>query len=98
MIEVLDSKTTVRKSRQPQDSRSAGYQARTILFNDDVHTFHEVATQLTKAIRCTFAEGMAIANVVHTAGSAVVYVGPFERCEAVAMVLSEIALRTTVER
>ena len=86
--------------RSPRLSKGGGtgFEARTILFNDDVHTFEEVARQLMKAIRCTYPAGIAYANKVHSQGSAVVYSGPLERCEAVAMVLEEIALRVTVER
>jgi ATP-dependent Clp protease adaptor protein ClpS len=75
-----------------------GYAARTLLFNDDLHTFEEVANQLVKATRCTFARGLALANAVHHLGSAIVYEGHLERCEAVAMVLEEIKLKTRVER
>lgn len=86
--------------RQPRKSRggAAGYEAKTILFNDDVHTFEEVARQLMRAIRCTYPQGMAFANTVHHTGSAIVYTGPLERCEAVAMTLEEIGLKTKVER
>ncbi len=86
------------KEKQTIDSRHNGFGAKTILFNDDFHTFHEVAQQLTKAIRCSFSAGMAFANQVHTTGSAIVYTGHVERCEAVAMVLGEIALKAIVER
>jgi ATP-dependent Clp protease adaptor protein ClpS len=75
-----------------------GFGAKTILFNDDFHTFEEVAHQLVKAIRCTYAQGMTFANEVHTTGRAVVYSGHVERCEAVAMVLEQIRLRVNVER
>jgi ATP-dependent Clp protease adapter protein ClpS len=80
------------------DSHRGKFAAKTILLNDDWHTFGEVASQLMKAVRCSYSEGLAIANVVHHTGSAVVYSGPFERCEAVAMVLEGIALRVKVER
>lgn len=76
----------------------ASYAARTVLFNDEIHTFEEVANQLVRAIRCSFAKGLALANAVHHVGSAVVYEGHLERCEAVAMVLEEIRLKTRVER
>ncbi len=45
-----------------------------------------------KAIHCTFSRAKAIAMEVHTQGSSVVYTGPKERCEAVAMVLEDIRL------
>ncbi|MBV9079655.1 MAG: ATP-dependent Clp protease adaptor ClpS [Elusimicrobia bacterium] len=79
-------------------SGGRGGGCRTVLFNDDVHTFDEVAVQLVRAIRCTFSRGMALANAVHHLGSAIVYEGHLERCEAVAAVLEEIRLRTKVER
>ena len=79
-------------------SRTGFGGARTILFNDDFHTFDEVARQLMKAIGCAYGKGMALASIVHTLGSCVVYEGHLERCEAVAMVLEEIKLRTLVER
>lgn len=95
---LVATKTVIQKSKEPKVARTGGDSARTILFNDEFHTFQEVANQLMRAIRCTYSEGMAIANVVHTTGSAVVYVGPLERCEAVAMTLEEIALKVKVER
>lgn len=69
---------------------------RTVLFDDDWHTFQEVAGQLVKATRCTYERGLALANVVHHTGSAIVYQGPKERCEAVAEVLEAIKLKTQV--
>src|ERR1041385_469720 len=86
------------KEKQPHKPGTYGFGAKTILFNDDFHTFEEVAKQLVRATRCSFAQGMALANKVHTTGSAVVYSGRLERCEAVAMVLEEIALRVVVEK
>lgn len=80
------------------DSTQHGYLAKAILFNDDVHTFDEVACQLMRAVRCSYERGMALANLVHNTGSAVVYSGHIERCEAVVMVLEEIRLRAVVER
>lgn len=48
--------------------------------------------QLLKAIHCSIAQARDISWKVHTGGSAVVYTGPRERCEAVAMVLEDIGL------
>jgi ATP-dependent Clp protease adapter protein ClpS len=81
-----------------EDAIGARFAARTVLFNDEVHSFEEVALQLMKAIRCSYAQGMSIANQVHSQGSAIVYAGHLERCEAVAMVLSAIALQVEVQR
>jgi ATP-dependent Clp protease adaptor protein ClpS len=71
---------------------------KTILFNCNCHTFQDVAVQLMKAIRCSYEQGLQLANVVHYTGSAVVYSGPKERCEAVACVLEDIGLRTQVDQ
>ncbi len=65
---------------------------KTILFNCDCHSFDEVERQLVKAIRCDTERSKHIAWQVHTQGSAVVYEGPRERCEAVAAVLEDIRL------
>ncbi|MBI4375144.1 MAG: ATP-dependent Clp protease adaptor ClpS [Elusimicrobia bacterium] len=71
---------------------------RTVLFNCDCHTFDEVERQLIKAIRCTLARARQISMEVHTKGSAVVYRGPRERCEAVAMMLEDIGLIVKVTK
>ena len=94
------SLATPARARSPKSTRGSGdgFAARTVLFNDDVHTFDEVARQLVKATRCTYEKGMALAGQVHAKGSAVVYSGALERCEAVAAVLEEIRLRAVVER
>lgn len=70
---------------------------KTILFNCDCHTFDQVEAQLIKAIRCTLSQARKFSTEVHTKGSAIVYRGPRERCEAVAMVLDSIGLITRVE-
>lgn len=84
----------------PVDAPSSGtgtsFCCKTILLNCDCHTFDDVATQLMKAIRCTYSKGLQWANVVHHTGSAVVYSGPRERCEAVASVLEDIGLSVLV--
>ena len=92
------SQKSARPSDAPDDGSSAFHGWRTVLFNDETHTFREVALQLMKAVRCTYDRGLALANVVHHTGSAIVYQGPKERCEAVAMVLEDIRLKTQVCR
>lgn len=71
--------------------------AKVILFNDDVHTFDEVITQLIKAIRCTREKAEALAWEVHTQGRAVVFTGEMIRCVEVSSVLEEIQLMTQIE-
>jgi ATP-dependent Clp protease adapter protein ClpS len=87
-----------RKKRDPSDGTTHGSPWNTILFNCSCHTFDDVAKQLMKAIRVSYERGMDIANTVHTTGKAVVYTGHRERCEAVAMVLEDIGLRTKVSQ
>lgn len=92
---------TIKKPKKvmiDSNSGGSGFGARAVLFNDSIHTFEEVARQLMKAIRCSYQKGLGLANVVHNTGSAVVYKGHLERCEAVVMVLEEIRLRAKVER
>jgi ATP-dependent Clp protease adapter protein ClpS len=68
----------------------------TLLWNCECHTFDDVATQLVKALGCSYEDGMAIAWRVHSDGKAVVRVGPREECERVARVLGEIGLQVSV--
>ena len=82
-----------KKRHEAADSSSAAFGWKTVLFNCDCHTFHEVAIQLVKAIGCTYERGRQLANVVHYAGCAIVFSGPREQCEGVARVLEETGLK-----
>lgn len=90
------TKTSKSASIEKSTAGQATFGWKTVLFDDDWHTFQEVASQLVKATRCTLDRGLALANVVHHTGSAIVYQGPKERCEAVAEVLEAIRLKTQV--
>lgn len=68
-----------------------------ILFNDEVHTFQEVITQLVKATGCTESRAEQLAWQVHTSGKACVYEGDFEDCFEVQGVLREIQLITEIQ-
>jgi ATP-dependent Clp protease adapter protein ClpS len=68
-----------------------------ILFNDESHTFEDVAVQLQKAIGCTLEAGFEFATVVDSEGSANVFQGDLEACERVASVLEEIALKVKIQ-
>lgn len=83
---------SVRKAPGTSDTSRKGFSCRTILFNCDCHSFDEVERQLVKAIHCPLSRARALSWEVHTKGSAVVYTGPRERCEAVAGVLEDIKL------
>ena len=88
--------TIARKQTDPTDSTRYGFACKTILLNCNCHSFDQVETQLQKAIRCSLSQARKFAWEVHTKGSAVVYSGHKERCEAVAMVLEDIGLITKV--
>lgn len=68
-----------------------------ILLNDDVHTFDAVIAQVMKATGCSPEFAGQVAWTVHTKGEAVCYSGPKERCEHVASILEQIALRVRLE-
>ncbi len=71
--------------------------AKVILFNDEIHTFDEVITQLIKATRCTEGKAESLAWEVHTTGRAVVFSGELARCVEVSGILEEIRLMTQIE-
>ena len=68
-----------------------------VLFNDEVHTFQEVTTQLVKATGCTASKAEDLAWTVHTKGKATVYEGSFQECFDVQAVLNEIDLVTEIQ-
>jgi ATP-dependent Clp protease adapter protein ClpS len=71
--------------------------AKVILFNDDVHSFDEVISQLLKALRCTQAKAEALAAEAHQNGKALVFSGELIRCMEVSAILEEIQLMTQIE-
>jgi hypothetical protein len=68
-----------------------------ILYDDDIHTFDEVITQLVKATGCTVERAEKHAWVVHTQGKDCVDTGEFFECLRVQGVLREIQLVTEIE-
>ena len=94
-VPTLTKKAPARRE-EAADSSSAGHGWRVVLFNCHCHTFDEVERQLLKAVRCSLAQARAYSWEVHTKGSAVVYQGVRERCEAVAGVLEDIRLLVKV--
>jgi ATP-dependent Clp protease adaptor protein ClpS len=71
--------------------------AKVILFNDEIHTFDEVISQLMKALKCTQSRAEALTVEVHNGGKAVVYSGDMPKCMEVSGVLEEIMLMTQIE-
>lgn len=85
-----------RETRAEEDVGAGGEPWKTVLFNCSCHTFDEVEKIVMKATRCTLSRARQLSFEVHTHGSAVVYDGPRERCEAVAEVIASIGLRVKV--
>ena len=87
----------IKKTEEPADSeRDAGWKV--ILFNCECHTFDQVESILLKAVRCSLSQARAFSFEVHSKGSAVVYQGALERCEAVADVIGSIGLLVKVSQ
>lgn len=70
---------------------------RLILFDDDIHTFEEVITQLMKATGCSLSEAEDMTWKVHSEGKATVHEGEFEECLRIDGVLKEIQLVTEIK-
>jgi len=67
------------------------------LFNDDIHTFDEVTSQLIKATSCTRSRADNLAWTVHSEGKARVFEGDLEGCLRVVAVLGQIGLMTQIK-
>ncbi|MDE2141661.1 MAG: ATP-dependent Clp protease adaptor ClpS [Elusimicrobia bacterium] len=86
-----------RDKKAAEDSgQGFGEPWRTVLFNCDCHSFDEVERVVMKATRCTLSRARSISNEVHTRGSAVIFDGHKERCEAVADVVAGVGLKVEV--
>lgn len=70
---------------------------RVILYNDEIHTFEEVISQLVKATGCSTSQAEMYAWEAHIRGKARVFEGSFEECFQVQGVLREIQLVTEIE-
>lgn len=70
---------------------------RLILYDDDIHTFDEVISQLMKATGCSLSEAEYKTWKVHNEGKALVHEGEFEECLRIDGVLKEIQLVTEIK-
>jgi ATP-dependent Clp protease adapter protein ClpS len=68
-----------------------------VLYNDDIHTFDEVISQLQKALACGVQRAENIAFEAHTKGKAIAFSGEFNECFRVMGVLREIQLIVEIE-
>ncbi|PIR17431.1 MAG: hypothetical protein COV48_08690 [Elusimicrobia bacterium CG11_big_fil_rev_8_21_14_0_20_64_6] len=87
----------IKKAEEPSDAdRDSGWQV--ILFNCDCHSFDQVEGILLKAVRCSLSQARAYSWEIHSKGSAVIYHGALEHCEAVADIIGAIGLQVKVAR
>ena len=93
----LPTKQSPEISIVEEEDTITGLGSRVILFNDDLHSFEEVISQIVKAIKCSFEEARDKTFEVHTKGKAVVYSGELADCLRVSGVLEEILLHTQIE-
>lgn len=70
---------------------------RLILYDDVIHTFDEVISQLMKATGCSLSEAEDKTWKVHNEGKALVHEGEFEECLRIDGVLKEIQLVTEIK-
>jgi len=82
---------------EPEEEEKEDTPWRLILFDDDVHTFDEVISQLMKALGCKLKKAEEITLKVHNEGKALVYEGAFEECLKINSVLQEIQLITEIK-
>jgi ATP-dependent Clp protease adapter protein ClpS len=83
---------------EPIDASREDHAWRTILFNCNCHSFAEVIDVLQRATGCSPERAEGLAWIVHRTGSAEVYSGDKESCEAVAEILEAIGLKVSVEQ
>ncbi len=97
--DILNSAMTTNPLEQEQVEEETKIQepGKVILFNDEIHTFDEVITQLIKATGCSTGKAEALAWEVHTKGRAIVFSGEMSRCVEVSSILEEIQLMTQIE-
>lgn len=79
-----------------EEETIVGLPYKVVLYNDDVHSFDEVITQLMKAIKCSFEEARLFAFETHVKGKAIVFSGGISGCLKVSSILEEIALHTQI--
>ncbi|MDX1430157.1 MAG: ATP-dependent Clp protease adaptor ClpS [Rhodothermales bacterium] len=89
--------TDVETAVDVAEEESIDHPWRVILYNDEIHTFDEVISQLIKATGCSTNRAEKIAWTVHLEGKATAFEGSFEDCFRVQGVLREIQLVTEIE-
>jgi ATP-dependent Clp protease adapter protein ClpS len=95
---VLSAADELTQTNTDEQTEEAIYTPwRLLLYDDDIHTFDEVITQLRKATGCSLAKAEELTMKVHYEGKAVVHEGEFEECLRIDSVLKEIQLVTEIK-
>ncbi|MEX2477058.1 MAG: ATP-dependent Clp protease adaptor ClpS [Gracilimonas sp.] len=93
--EELEYQTETKVKEEVEESVNTPW--RLILYDDDIHTFDEVISQLMKATGCSLSEAEDKTWKVHNEGKALVHEGEFEECLRIDNVLKEIQLVTEIK-
>jgi len=89
--------TEVEVLEEQQEDEDEETPWRVILYDDDIHTFDEVISQLMKALGCNQSHAEELTYKVHNEGKAEVFEGSFEDCFEVNGILKEIQLVTEIK-
>ncbi|MEX0723056.1 MAG: ATP-dependent Clp protease adaptor ClpS [Gracilimonas sp.] len=93
--EEVEYQTETKVKEEVEESVNTPW--RLILYDDDIHTFDEVISQLMKATGCSLSEAEDKTWKVHNEGKALVHEGEFEECLRIDNVLKEIQLVTEIK-
>jgi len=96
-LQGMESDPSIQGEKEDETQTVQQEPAKVVLFNDEVHTFDEVITQIIKATRCDLSRAEALTWEVHTTGRAIVFSGELARCMEVSSILEEIDLMTQIE-
>lgn len=93
--EEVEYEVDTKKKKEVEESVDTPW--RLILYDDDIHTFEDVISQLMKATGCSLSEAEDKTWKVHHEGKALVHEGEFEDCLRIDGVLKEIQLVTEIK-
>ena len=79
--------------RSDEDESSGADIFATMLFNDEIHTYEQVITTLSRAIDCSQKEAIDFATTIDREGRSIVKCCPFQVCSQVKGVIERITSR-----
>lgn len=96
-LSEADTEEITKTETEEEVEESVNTPWRLILYDDDIHTFEEVISQLMKATGCGLSKAEEMTWKVHNEGKATVHEGEFEECLKIDGVLKEIQLVTEIK-